>query len=102
MIAVKDPFTYGKVYRGNRIILQLAHPLPIEVVGEGFWKMVGSLIARTKEPWWDFCDLSVDWKPQRSHPHAHAWGVWRVTRKGELRYLHYEDPDWEFQNEGAK
>jgi hypothetical protein len=94
VIAVKDPIAHGRVYRGDRIILQIASPLPIEVVGEPFWKIVGSLFARTKEPWWDFCDLSVDWKPKRSHPHAHAWGVWRVTRRGELKYLHYEDPEW--------
>ena len=93
VIAVKDPIMHGKVYRGERIILQIAHPLPLEVIDERFWKVVGSLVARTKEPWWDFCDLCVDWKPKRSHPHAHAWGVWRVTRKGELKYLFYEDPE---------
>ena len=39
MIAVKDPIAYGKVYRGERIILRW-NPLPIEVVGERFWKIV--------------------------------------------------------------
>lgn len=100
--AVKNPIAHGKIYRGERILLQIAKPLPLEVIGDRFWKIVGSLVARTKEPWWDFCDLGVDWKPKRSHPHAHALSVWRVSRKGELSYLHYEDIDGDRIYENAK
>jgi hypothetical protein len=102
VIAVKDPIVHGKIYRGERIILQIANPLPLEVIGDHFWKIIGALIARTKEPWGDFCDLGVDWKFTRSHPHAHALSIWRVTRKGELKYLHYEDIDWDRLYEDAK
>ena len=93
VLFAKNPLVHGRSYRGGRILLQVAHPLPFEVIGERFWKIVGRLISKTKEPWWDFCELVTDWKPKRSHPEAHALSVWRVTRKGELRYLHYEDPE---------
>jgi hypothetical protein len=56
-------------------------------------KALGALVAKTKEPWWDFCELVADLKPKRSHSEAHALSIWRVTRTGELKYLHYEDPD---------
>jgi hypothetical protein len=102
VLSVKNPIIHGKVYRGQRIILQIANPLPLEVIGDRFWKIIGTLVAKTKEPWWDFCDLGVDWKPKRSHPHAHALSIWRVTREGKLKYLHYEDIDWDQLYEDAK
>jgi hypothetical protein len=91
VLSAKDPAVCGKTYRGERIILQIAQPFPIEVIDDPFWRNIGTLVARTKEPWWDFCVLCIDWKPVRSHPHAHALAIWRVSRKGELKYLHYGD-----------
>lgn len=88
-----NPIVHGTAYRGGRILLQIIEPLPLEVIGDGFWKIMGRLISKTKEPWWDFCELVTDVKPRRVYPEAHALGVWRVTRKGELRYLHYEEPE---------
>lgn len=94
IISVKDPLMHGRKHKGDRIIIQIINPLPLEVIGPAFWKIVGKLISKTKEPWWDFCDLVTDWKPKRSHPHAHSLGIWRVTKKGDLKYLYYEDPAW--------
>lgn len=91
--SAKNPVVHGQVYRGMRIILQIARPFPVEALSERFWKEIGALVAKTKEPWWDFCELVTDWKPGRSHPEAHALSIWRVTNKGELKCLHYEDPD---------
>jgi hypothetical protein len=88
----KDPLVHGRIYVGGRIMFQIAKPFPLEVLDERFWKEVGKLIARTKEPWWDFCEITTDWKPKKYHPHAHALSIWRVTRKGELRYLSLDDP----------
>lgn len=90
-VDAKNPLVHGRIYKGNRIIIQIADPLPIEVIGPKFWEELGRVIAKTKEPWWDFGQIVEDWKPKKSRPEAHALSAWRVTRKDEFRCLFLED-----------
>ena len=88
----KDSAFQGRLYAGERVIIQIGEPFPIEVISEKFWSVLGRVIAKTKEPWWDFCQVVEDFKPVKSRPDAHAMSAWRVTRKGEFRCLFLEDP----------
>ena len=93
---LKDSFLQGRFYAGERIVLQIEDPLPIEVISDKFWSVLGRVIAKTKEPWWDFCQVVEDFKPKKNRPDAHALSAWRVMHTGELRFLFIEDPVSEF------
>jgi hypothetical protein len=88
---VKDSLVQGRFYAGERLVIQIGAPFPIEVISDKFWRLLGRVIAKTKEPWWDFCEVVEDFKPKKNRPDAHAMSAWRVTRKGEFRYLFIED-----------
>lgn len=66
-----------------------------------FWQALGSVIAYTREPWWDFVILVEDDRiylekkgieTGKAYPHAHALSLYRVTAEGEGIYLHVEPP----------
>jgi hypothetical protein len=73
------------------ILLVIRVPLPLEALGDDFWREVGKLVARTGEPWWDFCATIVDHEPLPAHPLAHALSLYRVTMDRKLAYLHHEE-----------
>lgn len=73
------------------ILFVIRVPLPLEALGDDFWREVGKRVARTGEPGWDFCATDVDYEPLPAHPHAHALSLYRVTKDGELAYLHHEE-----------
>ncbi len=62
-------------------------------VAEQYWRELGRLIKRTGEPWWDICAVATDSEPQKTKPHAHALSLYRITAKGEMRYLHSDMPE---------
>lgn len=90
--SLKDSLFQGRFYAGERVVIQICEPLPIEVISDKFWIVLGRVIEKTKEPWWDFCQVVEDFKPKKSWPDAHALSAWRVTRRGEFRCLFLEDP----------
>ena len=90
--SLKDSFFQGRFCAGERVVLQIEEPFPIEVISDKFWSALGRVIAKTKEPWWDFCQVVEDFKPKKSRPDAHALSAWRVMPTGELRCLLLEDP----------
>jgi hypothetical protein len=73
------------------LLLTIEAPVVLVAVNDDYWKELGAIIARTGEPWWDFCAVVVDSEPQARHPHAHALSVYRVFANGRCAYLHHEE-----------
>ena len=70
------------------LVLKITKPVVMLAAPDGYWKLLGRLVKRTGEPWWDICAVIADSEPQRRKPHAHALSLYRITAKGEFQYLH--------------
>ena len=75
------------------LVLKITKPVVLLAAPDGYWKLLGRLVKRTGEPWWDICAVITDSEPQRKEPHAHALSLYRVTTKGEFQYLYSDTPE---------
>ena len=75
------------------MVLEITKPVVLVAVADEYWRVIGRLVKRTGEPWWDICAIVTDSEPQPKKPHAHALSLYRITAKGEMHYLHSDTPE---------
>lgn len=75
------------------LMLRIAKPVLLLAAPDGYWKLLGRLVKRTGEPWWDISAVIADSEPQPRKPHAHALSLYRITAKGEFQYLYSDTPE---------
>jgi hypothetical protein len=75
------------------MILEAAKPVVMVAVADEYWRAIGRLVKRTREPWWDLCAIVLDSEVQSKKPQAHALSLYRITAKGKLNYLVSEEPE---------
>ena len=85
------PNRLGARYDKGCIVLEPEAAFIPEAVPEEVWQVLGKIIQKAMQPWWDFCMLVADSKPQAASPHAHALSLIRVYPDGSMAYLWSED-----------
>lgn len=60
------------------MILEVTKPVMLVGVTDAYWRVIGRLVKRTGERWWDLCAIVSDSEPQPKKPHAHALSLYRT------------------------
>jgi hypothetical protein len=81
------------IHTKRGLMLKISRPVVLLAAPNDYWKLLGRIVKRTGEPWWDICAVIADSEPQRKKPHAHALSLYRITTKGEFQYLHSDTPE---------